>query len=246
MNEGGGAGGNRDRRDSHPSLLWSDYVRYEAYGIYDTPNMCFPDTKTKKSKTTTTMTTDNVDCDHDTVREGVKSWMQSAWYTAASASSLSSHHFLVKISGHALLLWRLLSSSCNGDKIITATLIPILPLLRVSQSLLYFQKRCRSKHDSTRLILSNTVVFVSSNGIEGLLSPKSGLYNFSHAAVLLGYLILRGVILSLCHRSSVREGGGGGMNAALADGWTVLHIVNVSFLDSFSSSVGYVDSYDAH
>ena len=34
--------------------------------------LCFYDTKTNKSKTTTTMMTDNFDCDHDTVREGVK------------------------------------------------------------------------------------------------------------------------------------------------------------------------------
>ena len=129
----------------HPSLLWSEAIRYEAYAIYNTLDLSCPDTKTNKSKTTTTMTTDNVDCDHDTVREGVKSWMESVQSTAASASassSLASQNFLVKISGHASLLQRLLSSSRNGDKIITETSIPISSLLRVSQSLLSFQKRC--------------------------------------------------------------------------------------------------------
>ena len=38
------------------------------HAIYDTLDLCFPNTKTKKSKTTTTMTTDNVNCDHGTVR----------------------------------------------------------------------------------------------------------------------------------------------------------------------------------
>ena len=77
QNEGGGGKGNRDKRDLHPSILWSEAVRYEDYAIYDTPNLCFPDTNTNKRKITTTMTTDNVDCDHDTVREGVKSCMES-------------------------------------------------------------------------------------------------------------------------------------------------------------------------
>ena len=148
--------------------------------------MCFHDTKTNKSKTTTTMTNVNVNYDHDTVREGVKSWMESVRSTAASASassSLASQHFLVNISGHALVLQRLLSSSRNDKKTITATSIPISPLLRISQSLLSFQKRCRSKHDSTRPILRNTVVFGGGDDIEGLLSPKYALYDCSHVAV---------------------------------------------------------------
>ena len=72
QNESGGDKGNRDRRDIHSPLLWSEAVRDEAYSIYDTLGLYFPDTKTNKSKTTTTMMTDNFDCDHDTVREGVK------------------------------------------------------------------------------------------------------------------------------------------------------------------------------
>ena len=90
---------------------------------------------------TTTMTTGNVNRSHDTVREGVKSWMESVQSTAASTPpSLVSDYFLVKISGHTLLLQRLFSSSSNGEKIITATWIPISSLLRVSQSLLSFLK----------------------------------------------------------------------------------------------------------
>ena len=54
------------------SLLWSEAVRDEAYAIYNMLDLCLPDTKTKKSKTTTTITTDHVDCNHDTVREEVK------------------------------------------------------------------------------------------------------------------------------------------------------------------------------
>ena len=61
----------------HLSLLWSKAVRYEAYAIYDTLDLSFPDTNTNKSKTTMTMTTDNVYYYHDTVREGVTSWMES-------------------------------------------------------------------------------------------------------------------------------------------------------------------------
>ena len=60
-NEGGGGGGNRDRRDNHLSLIWSDAIRDEAYAIYNTLDLCFPDTKTNKIKITTTMMTDNVD-----------------------------------------------------------------------------------------------------------------------------------------------------------------------------------------
>ena len=71
QNEGGGGEGNTDRSVRHTSLLWSEDVMHEAYDIYDTLNLCFPDTKTNKSKTAETMTTDNVNCDHDTVREGV-------------------------------------------------------------------------------------------------------------------------------------------------------------------------------
>ena len=48
-------------------------VRDEAYDIYNTIDLCLPDIKTNKIKTTVTTTTNNVDCDHDTVREGVKS-----------------------------------------------------------------------------------------------------------------------------------------------------------------------------
>ena len=129
------------------------------------------------------MTTDNVDCDHDTVREGVKSWMESVQSTAAynssssssSSSSLAYQHFIVKILGHALVLQRLLSSSHNGKKIITATLFSIFSILRVSQSLLSLQKWCWSKHNSTRPRFSNTIVFGSGHGIEGLLSTKSAL-----------------------------------------------------------------------
>ena len=106
----------------------------KAYAIYDTINLCFPDTKTNKSKITTTMTTNNVACDHDTVEEGVKSWMESVQSIAASASSsFASHNFLVKISGHTSVLQRLLFSSCNGNEIITARTINISSLLRVSQ-----------------------------------------------------------------------------------------------------------------
>ena len=75
MNEGEGARGKRDRKDRHPSLLWSEAIRDQAYAIYDTIDLCFPDTKTNKINTTTTMTTDNVDCNQDKMREGVKSWM---------------------------------------------------------------------------------------------------------------------------------------------------------------------------
>ena len=57
-----------DRGDRLPYLLWSEAFRNEAYAIYDTLNLCFPDTNTKKSRTTTTMTTDDVECNHDTVR----------------------------------------------------------------------------------------------------------------------------------------------------------------------------------
>ena len=175
--------------------------------------------------------------------------MESVRSTAASASassSLASQHFLIKISGHASVLRRLLSSSRNSKKITTAALIPIFSLLRVSQSLLSFQKRCQSKHDSTRPRLRNNVVFGSGNGIEGLLSPKWVLCNFSHADVLSKHLILGGVILSLCRRSGGCEGGGGGKNAALPYGRTVLYIVNVSLLYSISSYIQYANSSDAN
>ena len=195
------------------------------------------------------MTTDNVDCDHDTVREGVKSWMESVRSTAASASassSLASQHFLVKILGHASVLRRLVSSSRNGDKIITAMSIPISSFLSVSQSLLSFQKRYRSKHDSTGPRLRNTVVFGSGDNIGRLLIPESALYYCSHAAVLLGHLILGGVILSICRRSGGCEGRGGGMNAALPYRQTILHIVTISLLELCSSYIRYADSSDAH
>ena len=123
------------------SLLCSEAVRYKAYAIYVTLDLCLPDTKTNKIKTTTTITTDNVDCNYDTVREGVKSWMKFVQSNATSASSsLASHHFLVKILGHTLILQRLLSSSRNSDGIITLMLIPISSLLRVSRSIPSFQK----------------------------------------------------------------------------------------------------------
>ena len=67
--EVGGGGGKKEIRDHHLSLLWSEAARDEAYAIYDTLNLCFSDTKTNNSKTTTKMTTDNIDFDHDTVRE---------------------------------------------------------------------------------------------------------------------------------------------------------------------------------
>ena len=54
------------------SLLCSEAVRYKAYSIYVTLDLCLPDTKTNKIKTTTTMTTDNVNCDNEIVREEVK------------------------------------------------------------------------------------------------------------------------------------------------------------------------------
>ena len=60
-NEGGGDGGKGDRRDRHPSLLWSEDVRDGAYVIYDTLDLCFPDNHTNKSKTTMTTTTNNFD-----------------------------------------------------------------------------------------------------------------------------------------------------------------------------------------
>ena len=161
--------------------------------------------------------------------------IQSTAASAPASSSLASHHFLFKISGHAFIIRRLLSSSSNGDKIITVTLIPIYSLLRVSQSLLLFQKRCRSKHNSTRPRLRNTAVFGSGDGIEGLLSPKSVVYDFSHAAVRLGYLILRGVVLSLCRCSGGCEVGGVVMNAALPYIQTVLQIITVFLLDLCSS-----------
>ena len=142
--------------------------------------------------------------------------VQSTSASASSSSSLASHHFLVKISGHALVLHRLLSSYCNDYKIITATSIMISPLLRVSQPLLSLKKLCRYKHNDNRPILRNTIVFGSGDGIEGLPSPKSVLYNCSHVAVGLGHLILRDVISLLCRRSGGCEGGGGGMKVALS------------------------------
>ena len=54
------------------SLLWSETIWDEADDICNTLNLCFPDTKINKSKTTTTMTTNNVKCNHDKMREGVK------------------------------------------------------------------------------------------------------------------------------------------------------------------------------
>ena len=159
-----------------------------------------------------TMTTNNSNCDHDTLREGVKAWMESVQSTAASASSyLASQNFLVKISGHTLVLRRLLSSYRNGDGIITTTLIPISSLLRVSQPPLSFQKLFQSKQNSTRPILRNIIVFGSVNGIEVLPSPKSVLYDCYHAAVRLGHLISGDVISSICRRSGGCVGGGGGI-----------------------------------
>ena len=171
-NECGGDGGKRDRRDLHPPLLWSKAVMYDAYSVYNTLDLCFPDTKTNKSKMTTTIMINNVNCDHDTVREGVKLWMESVRSAAASASasassSLASYHFLVKILGHILVLQSLLSSSRNHDEIIIATSIPIFSLPSISQSLLSFQKRCRYNQNYTRPILRNTIVFGSGDGMEG-------------------------------------------------------------------------------
>ena len=77
QNEGGGGRGKSDSMDFHPYLLWSESVRDESYAIYGTLNLCFLNTKTNKSKMATTMTPNNVNCDHDTFREGVKSWMGS-------------------------------------------------------------------------------------------------------------------------------------------------------------------------
>ena len=66
-----------NRRDGHLSLLWSEADSDETYASYDTLGLCFPDTKTSKSKTTATITAGNVDCGHYTVREEVKSYMKS-------------------------------------------------------------------------------------------------------------------------------------------------------------------------
>ena len=154
-NEDGDIGGKRDRKDRHTSFLLSENVRDEAYSIYDTLNLCFPDINTNKNKMIKTMTTNNVNCNHNTIIEGVKSWMESVQSTAAStsasaSSSLASQHFLVNISGHTLVLQRILYSSGNCDKMITATFILTSSPLRLSQFLLSFPKRCRSKNDSTR------------------------------------------------------------------------------------------------
>ena len=153
---------------------------------------------------------------------GVKSWMDSVQSNATSAPapasasySLASHRFLVKISGHVSVLGCLIYSSHKGGRIITVTSILISSLLRVSQSLLSFQKGCRSKHNYTRPRLSNITVFSSSYGIEGLLSTKSTLYDCSHAAVQFWHLILGDIISLICRCSGSCEGGGGGMNAAL-------------------------------
>ena len=193
------------------------------------------------------MTTNNVDWYHDTVREGVKSWMKSIRSTAASASSsLSSHHFLVKISSHALVLKLLLSSSCNSNEIITMTSIPILPFLCICQSFLYLQKLCRHKQDYTRPRLRNTVAFGSGNDIEGLISPKSSLYDCSHAAVRLGHLTLGYILLLICHHFGGCEVGGWVMNASLPYVQTVLQILTVSLLDSWSYYLQYSVSSNAH
>ena len=106
-NEGGGGGGKRDRSDSHLYIVWSEDVKDEACSIYDTLDLCFPDTNTNKSKTTATMTTDYVDCNHYTVREGVKSCIESVRLASSSASEYSSfqfQHFLVNILAHASVL----------------------------------------------------------------------------------------------------------------------------------------------
>ena len=63
--------------------------------------------------------------------------------------------------------------------------------------------------------MSNNVVFGSGDEIEGLLSPISTLYDFSHAAVQLGNLMLGDVISLLFRRSDGCEGGGGRMNEDL-------------------------------
>ena len=161
--------------------------------------------------------------------------------SASASSSLAYQHFIAKISGPALVLQHLVSS-----KISTVMPIPISFLLRVSKSLLYFQKRCWSKHDYTRPILRNTVVFGSGDGIEGLLSNKYALYDFSHADVRLGHLILGDIISLLFRHSGGREGGGGGMNAALPHERTVLQIITISLLDLWSSYVRYGKSSNYH
>ena len=96
-NGGGCDGGKRDRRDRPMSLLWSEAVIDYAYAIYDTLDLCFPATNTNKSKTTMKMKTDNFDCDHDTVREGVKSCMKSVRSTTASASASASYLFFLLV-----------------------------------------------------------------------------------------------------------------------------------------------------
>ena len=101
-------------------------------------------------------------------------------------------------------------------------LIMVSSLLCVSQSLLYFQKRFRSKHESTIPRLRNTIDFGSGDGIEVLLSPKLALYNCRHEAVQFVHVILGDLISLLCRRSGGCKGGGGEMNAALLYGKTVL------------------------
>ena len=56
--EVGGGGGKKEIRDHHLSLLWSEADSDETYASYNTLGLCFPDTKTKKSKTTTKIMTD--------------------------------------------------------------------------------------------------------------------------------------------------------------------------------------------
>ena len=119
-------------------------------------------------------------------------YVRSTAASASAPSSLASQNFLVKILSHTLVLRRLLSSSCNSKKIITATSISISSLLHVSKSLLSFQKLFRPTYNYTRPILRNTVVFGGGDGIERFLSPKSALYECYHAAVRLGNLIFGG------------------------------------------------------
>ena len=164
----------------------------------------------------------------------------------SASSSLAYHHFIVNILGRTLILQRLLSSSCNSDEIITVMLIPISSLLRVSRSLLSFQKWGRSKHDYTRPRLRKAAVFGSSDGIEGFLSPKSALCNWYHAVVRLRHLILGDVISLLCRCSGGCEGGGGGMITALPYGRTVLKIISIYLLDLLFSYILYANSSDAH
>ena len=49
-NEGGGGRGKSNRKDLHPSLPWYQVARDDAYAIYNSLDLCFPDTKTKRAR----------------------------------------------------------------------------------------------------------------------------------------------------------------------------------------------------